>query len=63
LAFAIPGGNAEAAYFEAIHGTFELYTPVTILTETARVLPLKFDWAEEKVRQPIQDISQTATVL
>ena len=62
-AFAIPGGNAEAAYLEAIHGTFELFTSVAILTETARVLQLKFDWAEEKVRQAIHDISQTATVL
>lgn len=42
---------------------FELYTSVAILTETARVLQTKFDWAEEKVREAVQDISQTATVL
>jgi putative PIN family toxin of toxin-antitoxin system len=36
---------------------------VAILTETARVLQTKFDWTEDKVRQAIQDISQTATVL
>jgi len=62
-ALAIPGGNAEDAYLEAVRGTVELYTSVAILTETARVLQTKFDWAEDKVREAVQDISQTATVL
>jgi putative PIN family toxin of toxin-antitoxin system len=62
-ALAIPGGNAEDAYLEAVRGAFELFTSVAILTETARVLQTKFDWTEDKVRQAIQDISQTATVL
>ena len=62
-ALAIPGGNAEDAYLEAVHGLFELYTSVAILTETARVLQTKFDWAEDKVREAVQDISQMATVL
>jgi putative PIN family toxin of toxin-antitoxin system len=62
-AFAIPGGNAEEAYLKAIHGAFELLTSVAILTETARVLQLKFDWAEDRVRHAIEEISQTATVL
>ena len=62
-ALAIPGGNAEDAYLEAVHGTFELYTSVAILTETARVLQTKFDWVEDKVREAAQDIGQTATVL
>ena len=62
-ALAIPGGNAEDAYVEAISGTFELFTSVAILTETAGVLQTKFDWAEDKVREAIQDISRTATVL
>ena len=62
-AFAIPGGNAEEAYFKAIQGEFELFTSVAILTETARVLQMKFDWAEDKTRHAIQEISQTATVL
>ena len=34
-ALAIPGGHAEEAYLEAIHGTVELFTSVAILTETA----------------------------
>lgn len=62
-ALAIPGGNDEDAYLEAVRGTFELFTSVAILTETARVLQTKFDWTDDKVRQAIQDISQTATVL
>lgn len=62
-AFAIPGGNAEEAYLKAIQGQFELFTSVAILTETARVLQTKFDWAEDKARHAVQDISQTATVL
>ena len=62
-ALAIPGGNAEDAYLEAVRGTFELFTSVAILTETARVLQTKFDWAEDKVREAVQDISQVATVL
>ena len=62
-AFAIPGGNAEVAYLQAVHGRFELFTSVAILTETAKVLQTKFDWAEDKVRQAIQEISRTTTVL
>jgi putative PIN family toxin of toxin-antitoxin system len=62
-AFAIPGGKAEEAYLQAVHGRFELFTSVAILTETAGVLQTKFDWAENRARQAIQEISQTATVL
>jgi len=62
-ALAIPGGNAEDAYLEAVRGMFELYTSVAILTETARVLQTKFDWTEDKVREAVQDMSQMATVL
>jgi len=62
-ALAIPGGHAEEAYLEAIRGTFELFTSVAILTETARVLQTKFDWTEDEVRTAVQAISQTATVL
>jgi putative PIN family toxin of toxin-antitoxin system len=62
-AFAIPGGHAEEAYLAAIGGRFELFTSVAILTETARVLQVKFDWAEDRTRQAIQEISQTARVL
>ena len=62
-AFAIPGGNAEDAYLEAVRGTFELFTSVAILTETAGVLQNKFAWEEDKVREAVHEIAQTATVL
>jgi len=62
-ALAIPGGNAENAYLEAVHGTCELYTSVALLTETARVPQTKCDWAEDKVREAVQAISQMAAVL
>jgi putative PIN family toxin of toxin-antitoxin system len=60
---AIPGGNAEIAYLEAVRGAFELFTSVAILTETAGVLQTKFDWMEDRVREAIHEISQVATVL
>jgi uncharacterized protein len=62
-ALVIPGGNAEEAYVEALRGRFELFTSVAILTETARVLQIKFEWTEDRIRQAIQNISETATVL
>jgi len=62
-AFVIPGGNAEEAYVQAVRGTFELFTSVAILTETANILQTKFGWSEEKVRQFLQSISRTATIL
>jgi uncharacterized protein len=62
-ALAIPGGNAEDAYLAAVHGTFQLYASVAILTEMARVLQEKFDWAEDKVREAVKAISQVAIVL
>jgi predicted nucleic acid-binding protein len=62
-ALAIPGGNAEEASPQAVGRTFELFTSVPILTETAGVLQTKFDWAEDRVREAIQEISQVAAVL
>ena len=62
-AFGIPGGNADEAYLHAVRGTFELFTSVAILTETATTLQTKFQWSDEKVRQLLQAISKTATVV
>ena len=62
-AFAIPGGHTEEAYLAAIHGRFELFTSVPILTETATVLQNKFDWSEDKARTLVQAISHVATVV
>lgn len=62
-ALVIPGGNAEEAYVKALRGNFELFTSVAILTETASVLQIKFEWTEDGIRQAIRNISETATVL
>jgi len=62
-AFVIPGGNAEEAYLHAVRGTFELYSSIAILTETANTLRTKFEWSEEKVLRLLESVSRTAIVL
>ena len=62
-AFAIPGGHAEEAYLHAVRGTFELFTSVSILTETANVLRTKFEWSDEQVQRVLRSISKSTTVL
>lgn len=62
-AFGIPGGNAEEAYLHAVQGVFELFTSVSILTETANTLRGKFEWSDEKIQRLLRSISKTATVL
>lgn len=62
-AFVIPGGNAEEAYLRAVRATFELFTSIAILTETANKLRTKFEWSDERVAKLVGSISKTATVL
>ncbi len=62
-AFVIPGGNAEEAYLQAVRATFELFTSIAILTETANKLRTKFEWSDERVAKLVGSISKTATVL
>lgn len=62
-AFAIPGGHADEAYLHAVRGGFELFTSVSILTETANTLRTKFEWSDEKVQRVLRSISRIATVL
>jgi len=62
-AFVIPGGNAEEAYLQAVRATFELFTFIAILTETANKLRTKFEWSDERVAKLVGAISKTATVL
>lgn len=62
-AFAIPGGNAEEAYLQAVRGRVALFTSVAILTETANTLRRKFEWSDEKIQNLLQTIGRTATVL
>ncbi|MBI3030810.1 MAG: hypothetical protein HYY64_15000 [Candidatus Rokubacteria bacterium] len=47
-----------ARNLHALRGTFELFTSVAILTETATTLQAKFQWSDEKVRQLLQAISK-----
>jgi hypothetical protein len=51
-AFVIPGGNAEEAYLHAVRRTFEFFTSLAILTETANILRTTFEWSDEKVGRP-----------
>ena len=62
-AFAIPGGRAEEVYLHAVRGTFELFTSVSILTETANTLRTKFEWSDDKVQRVLRSISKSATVV
>ncbi len=62
-ALAFPGGRAEEAYLHAVRGTFELFTSIFILTETANTLRTKFEWSDENVQRALRTISKTATVL
>ena len=62
-AFAIPGGRAEEAYVAALRGTFELFTSVAILTETANTVRSKFDWSDERIHQVLQTIGRIAHVV
>ncbi len=62
-AFVIPGGNAEKAYLGAIHGNFELFASVAILTELARKLEEKFGWEKQRIAQLIISIADVALVL
>ncbi len=62
-AFVIPGGNAEEAYLQAVRATFELFTSIAILTETANKLRTKFEWLDERVAKLVGSIRKTATVL
>jgi len=62
-AFTIPGGHAEEAYLHAVRGGFELFTSVSILTETANTLRTKFEWSDENVQRVLRSISKIATVL
>ncbi|MBW2285581.1 MAG: putative toxin-antitoxin system toxin component, PIN family [Deltaproteobacteria bacterium] len=62
-AFAIPGGNAEKAYFHAISGDIDLITSIAILTETAGKLEEKFGWEKPQIARLLKAISHVATVI
>ncbi len=57
------GSKAEEAYIHAIEGDIELYTSVSILTETAKKLREKFSWNDHNITAALKHISKVATVL
>jgi len=48
---------------QAVRGDFQLFTSVTILTETANILQTKFGWSDARVATLVGAISKTAAVL
>ena len=62
-AFIVPGSQGEKAFLLARQKRFELYTSVSILTETANKLRKKFDQSEEDIKEALKMISRTAEVL
>jgi putative PIN family toxin of toxin-antitoxin system len=62
-AFLVPGGQGEGAFRLAHLGRFDLYTSVSILTETANVLRTKFHQPEQDIQAALKLISRTAHIL
>ncbi len=62
-ALVVPGSQGEKAFLLARQKRFELYTSVSILTETANKLREKFDQSEEDIKEALRIISRTAEIL
>lgn len=62
-AFISPDSKAEKAYLAAVKEKIDLYTSVSILTETARKLREKFLWDDDKITSALKHISKVATVV
>jgi putative PIN family toxin of toxin-antitoxin system len=62
-AFLIPGSLAEDAFLHAQRKHATLYTSISILTETARVLRTKFHQAEQDITAALKLIGRSARVV
>ena len=62
-AFIVPGGKGEEAFLLALRRKVDLYTSVPILTETTRILRIKFDQPEQDVVATLKLISRAATIV
>jgi uncharacterized protein len=62
-AFVTPASQGERAFLLAHQRRFDLYTSVSILTETAGRLRRKFDQDEDDIRQALRQISRVAVVV
>ena len=62
-AFIVPGGKGEEALLLALRRKVDLFTSVSILTETTRILRTKFDQPERDILAALKQISRAATIL
>jgi len=62
-AFTTLNSKAEDAYLLAVRGNVELYTSVSILTESAKKLREKFRWDDSEITSLLKQISRVATVM
>lgn len=62
-AFLVPGSQGEEAFLLAHRRRLSLYTSVAILTETARVLRIKFGQEDEDIKAALKLIARAAKVL
>ena len=62
-AFVVPGSQGERAFLLARQKRFELYTSVSILTETANKLREKFDQSAEDIRETLKLISRSVRIV
>ena len=62
-AFLVSGSQGERAFLFARRHRFDLYTSVTILTETAQKLREKFAQPEEDIKAALKLVSHAAVVL
>ena len=62
-AFIVPGSKGEEALLLAHRRKVDLYTSVSILTETTRILRTKFDQPERDVLAALKQISRAATIV
>jgi uncharacterized protein len=61
-AFVVRGSLGEQAFLLAQRKRFDLYTSVSILTETAQKLRDKFDQSDENIKAALKLISRASTV-
>jgi putative PIN family toxin of toxin-antitoxin system len=62
-AFMVPGSKGEHAFLLAQRRKIQLFTSVSILTETARVLRTKFHQPEKDITAALKLIGRTASIV
>lgn len=62
-AFLVPGSHGEEAFLLANRRQFTLYTSIEILTETARVLRIKFGQEDVDIKTALKLIARAAKVI